>query len=318
MDKTQDTELWPTRSDTTKRKEQPDVSIKRDGAEEEAILERTTRVRGVFSFAQFFAFCLAYMGAWEGVCVNLVFALINGGPRTLFFGMIIAVVGALAQAACLGEMASMIPVAGAQYHWTWHMAPERIKMFATWIQGWTAWFGYVALQAALANVLVVQLESLITLNSETYVAGGWKTSVLVIACATFQGLVSVYAFRVIPWLEMISSILHVGLFVLVLVVFVVMAPRHDASFLLKPMIASGWDHNPYVSWHLGMLTCIFSVTGVDGVIHMSEETRRAKSAVPRAMVWSIAINGSLAIIMAAIILVHMGDVDVALGSPNPP
>lgn len=175
--------------------------------------------------------------------------------------MIIAVVGALAQAACLGEMASMIPVAGAQYHWTWHMAPKRIKMFATWIQGWTTWFGYVALQAALANILVVQLESLITLNSETYVAGGWKTSVLVIACATFQGLVNVYAFRVIPWLEMISSILHVGLFVLVLVVFVVMAPRHEASFLLKPMIASGWDHSPYVSWHLGMLTCIFSITG---------------------------------------------------------
>lgn len=69
MDKTQDTELWPTRSDTGKRKEHPDVSIKRDGAEEEAILERTTRVRRVFSFTQFFAFSLAYMGAWEGVCV---------------------------------------------------------------------------------------------------------------------------------------------------------------------------------------------------------------------------------------------------------
>lgn len=186
----------------------------------------------------------------------------NGGPRTLFFGMIIAVVGALAQAACLGEMASMIPVAGAQYHWTFHMAPKRIKMFATWIQGWTTWFGYVALQAALANILVVQLESLISLNSTTYIAGGWKTSVLVIACAVVQGLVNVYAFRVVPWLEMISSILHVALFILVLVVFVVMAPKHSAIFLLEPMIESGWDHNPYVSWHLGMLTCIFSITGM--------------------------------------------------------
>lgn len=69
MDKTQETELWPSGSDNTKQKEHTDVSIKRDGAEEEAILERTTRVRRVFSFAQFFAFSLAYMGAWEGVCV---------------------------------------------------------------------------------------------------------------------------------------------------------------------------------------------------------------------------------------------------------
>lgn len=68
MDNTQNTELWPARNDLTKQKEHTDVSIKRDGAEE-AILERTTRVRRVFSFAQLFAFSLAYMGAWEGICV---------------------------------------------------------------------------------------------------------------------------------------------------------------------------------------------------------------------------------------------------------
>jgi len=124
--------------------------------------------------------------------------------------MIIAFFGALAQAACLGEMASMIPVAGAQvctlwtdpvhtpvqdfawfltcnglpfvqYHWTWHLAPHKVRRFATWIQGWTTWFGYIALQASLANVLVVQLESVISLNSTSYVAGGWHTSLLVIA-----------------------------------------------------------------------------------------------------------------------------------------
>lgn len=69
MDKRQDTEVWPNQSGISESKEHHDVSIKRDGAEEEAMLERTTRVRRVFSFAQFFASSLAYMGAWEGVCV---------------------------------------------------------------------------------------------------------------------------------------------------------------------------------------------------------------------------------------------------------
>lgn len=69
MDQAQDTDPWPIRSNITKSKEHSDASIQRDGAEEEAILERTTRVRRVFSFAQFFAFSLAYMGSWEGVCV---------------------------------------------------------------------------------------------------------------------------------------------------------------------------------------------------------------------------------------------------------
>lgn len=165
---------------------------------------------------------------------NLVFVLMNGGPRTLFFGMIIAFFGALAQAACLGEMASIIPVAGAQYHWTWHLAPKKIKMFATWMQGWTTWFGYIALQASLANVLVVQLESVIALNVETYVAGGWHTSLLVIATAVFQGLINVYAFGIIPCLEMVSSILHVALFVLVAIVLIVMAPKVRPVHMLCP------------------------------------------------------------------------------------
>lgn len=38
MGKRHDIEIWPTESGTTKRKTQPDVSIMRDGAEEEVIL----------------------------------------------------------------------------------------------------------------------------------------------------------------------------------------------------------------------------------------------------------------------------------------
>lgn len=65
--------------------------------------------------------------------------------------------------------------------------------------------------------------------------------------------------------------------------------------------------------HSVLLSLLTRSPGIDGVIH----TRRARSAVHRAMVWSIAINGSLAIIMAGIVLIYMGNVDVALRSPNP-
>lgn len=50
---------------------------------------------------------------------------------------------------------------------------------------------------------------------------------------------------------------------------------------------------------------------------MSEETRKAKSAVPRAMFWSIFMNGVLGFIMVNVILVSMGSVDDALNSASP-
>ena len=49
--------------------------------------------------------------------------------------------------------------------------------------------------------------------------------------------------------------------------------------------------------------------------HMGEETRIARFAVPRAMFWSICINGALAFAMAIIFLFTLGDVEDILESP---
>ncbi|KAJ0270652.1 hypothetical protein Brms1b_008505 [Colletotrichum noveboracense] len=220
-------EMQPTGKDATK--------INTTESKHGSDVYNQTRTRRVFSFSQLFAFSLTYMALWEGMCTNMYFALYNGGPQTFIFSFIIVFFGAISQAASLGEMASIQPVAGAQYHWTYHLAPAMVKRFATWIQGWSTWFGYVSLLAGIANVTIILLESMIQLNHENYVPGGWHTSVLVIAIA----------------------------------------------------------------------------------IHMSEETRKAKSAVPRAMFWSIFMNGCLGFIMVCVILVAMGSVDDALNASSP-
>lgn len=190
----------------------------------------------------------------------MFFALYNGGPQTFVFSFVIVFCGAMCQAASLGEMASIQPVAGAQYHWTWHLAPEKVRRFATWIQGWFTWFGYVSLLAGIANVTIIQLESIIQLNHPTYVAGGWHTSVLVIAMCVLQGLMNVYSFKLIPWVEMVAGVLHVCLFVVFCVVLGVMGTRHNSSFWLQRNISSGWE-DTFVAWNLGMLTCVWSFTG---------------------------------------------------------
>lgn len=64
---------------------------------------------------------------------------LNGGPQTLVWGIIIVVVGALAQALSMAELAAIQPIAGAQYHWTYFLAPERHRRFITWMQGVSIW-----------------------------------------------------------------------------------------------------------------------------------------------------------------------------------
>jgi choline transport protein len=96
-----------------------------------------------------------------------------------------------------------------------------------------------------------------------------------------------------------------------------MGSRHSAEFMFtERQISSGWD-NTFVAWNLGMLTCVWSFTGHDSAIHMSEEVRKAKQAVPRAVFWSIAVNGILAYAMVLAILSAMGSLDDILNSGFP-
>lgn len=49
---------------------------------------------------------------------------------------------------------------------------------------------------------------------------------------------------------------------------------------------------------------------------MSEETRGAKNVVPRAMFWSIVMNGTMSFVMVTVLLVAMGTVEDALSAPS--
>lgn len=78
------------------------------------------------------------MQAWL-ICVytgsGFSAALRNGGPASLVWGLMFSITGTLALALSLAEMASICPIAGAQYHWTALFAPPKIRPFVTWMQG---------------------------------------------------------------------------------------------------------------------------------------------------------------------------------------
>lgn len=59
------------------------------------------------------------------------------------------------------------------------------------------------------------------------------------------------------------------------------------------------------------------IIGFDGAVHMSEEVRRAREAVPRSMVWSVATNAVLAYAIVICMLFTMGSVEDALNASFP-
>ncbi|KAK3716360.1 hypothetical protein LTR37_006510 [Vermiconidia calcicola] len=290
------------------------------GQRTEGTKNTQTRVRRLFSFTQIFFFALTFMSSWETMCTNLGAVFTNGGPQALAWGILIVVSGALAQSASLAEMSSAQPIAGAQYHWTHHLAPAGSRRFITWMQGWVTWFGWVSLLAGVANTTAYMLQQLVVANYPNYKAETWHVTLIIFALLIVGGLMNMYAFWLIPWIELVAGILHIILFIIFVVVLVTLAPRHEASFVFLDRASaagnSGWS-NSFVGWNLGLWTPSWGFVGFDGAVHMSEEVRKARQAVPRAMFWTIALNGVLAYSIIIVILFCMGDLDTALSSGFP-
>ncbi|ROW17977.1 hypothetical protein VPNG_00211 [Cytospora leucostoma] len=281
-----------------------------------SLLEKQTRTRRLFSSAQLFSFSLCYMGTWGAVGGNMYYAIVNGGPAGWFFSYIIVFFGVMCQAASLGELASIRPIAGAQYYWTFDFAPTPHRRFLTWIQGWATWIGYIATLASCINYNTTIVEGLVQLRNPEYQLVGWHTTLIVLGTLAFLTLVNMYAFRLVPWFELLSGILNICLFLIFVVVLFAMAPRNSGNIFLETNVSSGWD-SYFPAVNIGALSNIFIFVGFESVIHMGEETRDPKRAVPRAMFWSIFANGAMAFVTLITIIICMPSVDVILSYYSP-
>ncbi|KAK2788386.1 hypothetical protein FQN52_006710 [Onygenales sp. PD_12] len=275
------------------------------------------QLRRLFSFSQLLAFALTFMSSWEVVAMNTGATFYNGGPRALSWGIIAVTIGSLTQAMSMAELASIQPIAGAQYHWTALLAPEKQRKFITWMQGWVTWFAWVTALAGSTSGEAAVLQGLISTNYPDYVPERWHLTLIMYALLITVGLVNMYAFWLIPWLELASGVMHVVLWIIFVVVLVTLGPRHKADFVFfEGGAQSGWTSS-FVAFNLGMLVPAWGFIGFDGVVHMSEEVRKAKQAVPRTMIYTIIINGVLAYGIGLVMLFTMGEPEGVLDSVYP-
>lgn len=74
---------------------------------------------------------------------------------------------------------------------------------------------------------------------------------------------NIYNFQIIPWVELMAGVLHITLFVVFVVVMASLGSKNsrDFIFLQTNYDSSGWE-NRYISWNVGMLTCVWSLTGM--------------------------------------------------------
>ncbi|PYH89211.1 amino acid transporter [Aspergillus ellipticus CBS 707.79] len=267
-----------------------------------------------FGLTSTVGFACSLMLTWEAIMLNIGIGLRNGGPAGLVYGYIGVWIGFISIFISMGELASMMPSAGGQYHWTSILAPDFSKRFISHVTGSICIIAWIAAPTALIYVASSVLQSAVALNHPQYEPKGWHVTLIMwgilLVCTGFNTWLGM----ILPVIEVLILIIHVLGFFAVLIPIVYLGPRANArSIFLLSYDFGGWN-NITLSTFIGLKASVAAFLGTDGAVHMAEEVANSSIVVAQSMLLAIFINGLLGFAILTAFLFTAGDLTTILKS----
>ncbi|KAL8766223.1 MAG: hypothetical protein Q9209_006937 [Squamulea sp. 1 TL-2023] len=170
-------------------------------------------------------------------------------------------------------------------------------LMITWEGSLTSVSSALASSAFLGGTMI---QGLLVLNYDGYTMQRWHGTLLFYAIISLSLVINTYLARLLPKIEAMVLIIHVVGFVCILIPLVYLAPHSSAEEVFTTFINGG-------GW---------STKGADAATHMAEEIESASTVIPRSMLASIALNGSLGFAIVTATLFCLGDEQEAIHSPT--
>ncbi|EIT82960.1 amino acid transporter [Aspergillus oryzae 3.042] len=257
---------------------------------------------------------------WEGIVVLFLQAFQKYGVNPaihLFREMLIEVVPVeVQQEPFLSELASMAPTSGGQYHWCSMLAPPSAMKLFSYLTGWLTVIGWQATFATSCFLSGTLIQGLIVLTNSSYEPKNWHGTLLFWAVAVFSVGINSVGGNLLPRFEGLILILHILGFFAILIPLTYMADHSSAQEVFTHFLNLGEWPTQGLSFFIGLVGCVFAFAGGDAAVHMSEEITNAPVAVPRSIMLSVLINGTLGFSMLIAMLFCLGDIEAALVSPT--
>ncbi|KAK4031494.1 amino acid/polyamine transporter I [Parachaetomium inaequale] len=277
-----------------------------------------------FGFMSILGFSCSSLLSWEGILVTSVAGLLNGGPAGVVWGYLVNWVGMMSVYATMAELASIAPTAGGQYHWVAMMAPKPLRNFLAYLTAWLTTLAWQAMAVSTAYIIATLLQGMIILSQgaePTYVPQNYQTVLILWASMIFAVVMNSMTGRVLAKFEGLVLIFHLAGFFGVFVPLVYFVPHgiagtNDAATVFTSFLNTGGWSSQGLSFLVGFPQVATSLVGADCAVHMSEEIKSASIVVPRALLYTIFINGLLAFAMILGLLFSITDLEGALDASN--
>lgn len=145
------------------------------------------------------AFAFVICNSWAGVAGSIQLALLQGGPATLIYSIIVSSIAYLSIAISLGELASAYPTAGGQYHFASILAPKKWKKGISYTCGLVAMFSWIAIGASITIIPAQQIMALVAVYNPSFQSKEWHIFLIYEAIATFVLLNNLFILKKAPW-----------------------------------------------------------------------------------------------------------------------
>eukprot|EP00850_Spirogloea_muscicola_P010552 SM000062S19938 [mRNA] locus=s62:499844:503705:- [translate_table: standard] len=256
-------------------------------------------LRRELNFVEILAVSVSVMNPYITVIPFYAIAISYGGPQNVMWPWWPVAACSICVGLCLSEICSSFPTTGSLYFWAASMAPHKWKPLVSWV---TAWFEVIALVVGSASVAFPAtqiIQQIILLTTGTNKNGGYF--------APKWLFFLIFMSLEIQWAALNTlSIKMVSLFTTFFVYFNIVYTA--ALVIMLPLVARTTQKASYVYFHyedsaivtgvsntginflFAMLLPQFCFFGYDSSAHVTEETKNAASAGPKAIMTSIFVE----------------------------
>lgn len=198
--------------------------------------------------------------------------------------------------------------------WVSEFGPAYAQKQLSYIVGWLCLLGWQVGNTAIGYLCGTILQGMVALNNPDYVPTNWQAVLIIWAVLTFSLVFNTFLAARLPLLEGVVLVIHVCGFFAILIVLWVLADTDPASEVFTSFYNGGGWPTQGAACLVGILSPVFSFVGPDAATYMAEELQDASRSLPRAMMWTAYVNGSMGFIMIVTFMMMLGDPETALDS----
>ncbi|KAJ6536821.1 amino acid/polyamine transporter I [Mycena capillaripes] len=270
-------------------------------------------LRREFTTLEMFGFGFSVLAIVPSIASTLYFSMPNGGPSAMVWGWVVSSVFIMFIAMAMAELGSAAPTSGiipesvyqsainkfsigGVYYWTYKYSSPRYRNILCWMVGYTNTITYISGVAGVGWSSATTIMAAVSIGSDgSFVPTVYQTYGIFIAILVTLAIFASCATRVLARFQHIFIALHI---ILVLVMIVALPAATPAELKNSAKYAFGNFENLTLwpsgyAFILSFLAPLWSISGFDTGVHISEEARNANVAVPWAIIYASGIGTTL-------------------------